>query len=1008
MRNSRTLQFFVSSVSLALILSLLLTITVVADDLPPSTEEPIRSEEETPPPTEAPQELPADIPVVVVADEGIEPLATQQALNAFVVGDPIWCPTGAPPIPSAGGCTASYANLSSLITAIENLDIPEPAANGVIWITAGADTSPSTVLFDGPTFSTWRNFELTLQGGWDGSPAGTITGATVFSVPLLIFEWGAPITINNLSVNSTASTGLYVESSDDVSLEEVSVSGNAGIGLYVEAGGNIDARNLNASNNNSGAFLNSAGDISLSGTNVFVNNTNTGLYAEAAGGISVENLSVEDNDTGALLLADGDIAMSGSNEFNNNTNIGLYADAAGDINAENLSAVGNSLAGAILAAGGNVTLTGANIFNSTSGGYGLYAEAGGSIEAENLDASDNNLAGASLIAAGDISLTGINVFNNNAGGYGLYADAGANLAAENLEAADNGASGALVFAVGDIILSGVNVFSDNGGSGLLADAGGNLVLENITASGNALAGAEAFGGGTLSLTGVNVFDDNGASGLYADMAGDIDAENLSAFFNGETGVTLVSGGNVNLTGVNVFNQNNYSGLSVEADGDITVENLTAEGNGLVGVELTGLNSDIFIFGTNIFGDNTLSGLYVEAGGGNVYAENLYAYNNGLIGGYGHGAEFYSLNQFVLSGSSEFIGNNDSGIFVDAGGDILAENILSEDNGGSGAEFYSLGGSFTLNGVNAFNSNFSDGLFVSVNGNIAIFFTDAMLNGGNGMFLETNGNADVTCGLVLNNGLFAINTSLPGLLRLYGVNFGGSPDANIGADPYQIRLISNSCFTYPSGPGSGGFFGGSEDPLRIRFVSNVDGLDIPLKCDYYDGTHLTLSNGDGAYIPCPIVDTVRLDRVLETDVAEPPPPGAYVSGMDVLVTKEGEKFFQPITSPDVVWFVNPQSFAGFEAARWDGKQWLDITYDIPPFITVFFRIPPELREADLAIAYWNDSEWIELTANTHLGQGQIVRQTGRSSFSPDFSQTNPNGIYFIAEVNFIGRFVLMQK
>jgi hypothetical protein len=1112
MRNSKTFKYFISATSIALILSLLLTATVVADDTPPPTEEPASSEEESllvsedplflP---EIPEEFPEEIPIIVLVDEQIEPLATQQALNAFVIGDPIWCPVGIPPNPGAGGCTATYANLTLLITAIENLDIPEPAADGVIWITDGIDTSPSTVIIDGSPFgfSTWTNFQLTLQGGWDGSPAGTIIGSTTFSVPLWILDWGAPVTINNINVNGTGSTGLYVESSGDVSLNGVSVSGNTGAGLFVDAGANINAQNLSAANNDTGASLFAGNDISLTGTNQFDNNTNSGLYADAGGdinaenlsavgnglggvslnavgnisvagtnifnsnsggiglyadaggNIAAENLSAEGNNTGSLLLSGGDILLTGSSEFNNNTTSGLYADAGAGINAENLNATGNGTDGVILNAVGSIALAGTNVFNANAGGIGLYVDAGGDITAENLSAEGNNsgslllsggdisltgtsefnnnttsglyadaggdinaenlsavgngLDGVSLNAVGNISLTGANIFNANAGGIGLYADAGGDIDVENVTAGGNGFSGANLTSGGDVSVTGSNAMNTNAGYGLFVDAGGDIDVESISAGGNGLSGAELISLGNVSLIGANVFDGNSGSGLYVDAAGSISAENLTASNNGETGATLVAVGNVELTGTNVFDNNALSGLFVDTGGNIGLENISAEGNSGYGAELIGSGGDVSIMGTNIFNGNAFSGLYAE--GVNIYAENLTANGNGILGGFGNGADLYSLNTFILAGVNTFSGNNNSGLFVDAGGNIDAENITAIGNGaggvlGHGAEFYSLNGAFNLTGSSAFNGNYSNGLVVDVNSDIYIFHANAMSNGGHGMYLGTDGDAHVTCGLILNNGLRAINTGITGRLILYGVNFGGNPNLFIGIDPFQLRLISNSCFTYP-----GTYIPNEEvpDKLRIRYVYNVDGKDVGLDCEYYDGTQLYLSNGDGAYVPCPIIDNVRLDRVLETDLADAPPlPDKYVSGMNVRVTWEGEKFFEPIDSTDVVWFVNPGSFAGYEAARWDGRQWVDITNEIPPFITVFFRIPPEMRNTNFSIMYWDDTEWIELTSRTHLGEGQIVRVTGRSAFSPDFGETNPNGIYYIAEVNFIGRFVLVEK
>lgn len=78
------------------------------------------------------EQLPEGTSIVIETSDGIEPLATNTAMNLLMVGDPIWCPEGTAPIPSTGGCSSSYTSLSQLV-----YNIPEPSSNGVIWITSG-------------------------------------------------------------------------------------------------------------------------------------------------------------------------------------------------------------------------------------------------------------------------------------------------------------------------------------------------------------------------------------------------------------------------------------------------------------------------------------------------------------------------------------------------------------------------------------------------------------------------------------------------------------------------------------------------------------------------------------------------------------------------------------------------------------------------------------------------------------------------------------------------------
>lgn len=875
MQNSRHLRFLFIATTVALLLSLIATVTAIADDTPP---EPVGTPDE---PTTLPvgdagamdgetiiaeetvylpelqEQLPENTSVAVVVDDEIEPLATQQALAVISVGDPIWCPANAAPVPGAGGCTASYANLSLLITAIENLDIPEPAEDGIIWITAGSDSSSSNVEVDGSSggLSTWSQYSLTLQGGWDGSPSGNITGTSVFSVPITIFGWNGPLIINDISIANSSGVGLDIFESGDVTLVNVTATGNADDGISVEAGGNILAENLTATGN------------------------------------------VKD---GAVLFSGGTVFLSGTNTFSNNDD-GLYVEADGDIVAENIDASGNRGDGTDLIGQGGVFLSGVNVFNSNNG-VGLYVEAAGNIDIENLSAEDNGSEGIFLIGAGNMSLNGSSEFNNNFYS-GLYAEAGGNIDVENLSAEGNGNEGVILIGAGNVSLSGGNVFDNNFYSGLYAQAGGDILAENLSASGNGSEGVVLVATGDVSLSGINIFADNDNAGLYVEASRDIFAENLSASDNGNEGVILVGAGDIDLGGINSLINNYYSGLYVETTGDILAANIAANGNG-------------------------------------------------------------------------------------AGGTY-----------GAGAEFYTLLGSFTLNGTNAFNTNYSDGLYIEAVTAVAIYDTDAIGNGGSGIVLLTSDDAEITCGILAGNSILAVDADLAGVLTMYGVNFDGNANDNIAVGPGQLSLVSNHCFVYPT---SGG--GGDDEfaPPTIRLQKPISiglggGQSFELGCDYYVGTYLSLLNGDGLYVPCEIADLVQLRRVLTGELPAPL-SGRYLSGMNISVVGEGLWLFRAIEDIVINWFASPESDLGVRPTRWNGSEWVDITDGVPPFVTVFFRIPDAVKNSDLAIMYWNGTEWIELTSWLDLGGGRFVKSAGISS----------NGFYMTAELNFVGTFVLVEK
>jgi len=834
MKSHKKLRLLILATTVSLILSLFFTAPAIADDAtpPPATEEPALPptaepavQEEAPTLPEVLDQLPADTSVVVVVDEQVEPLATQSAANVFVVGDPIWCPDG--DAPGAVSCTDAYPDLFSLIDDIDSGVLVLPDVDGTIWITGGSDISLSDISIDGTNvrFAALSDNSLTLQGGWSGVDGDFSTsGSSVFSKPISIVNWSGTVTINQIAVNGTNSTGLEIGTSGDVSLKSVSVENNSETGLIINSAGDIEVKNLTASGN-------------------------------GAGGVSGNGAE--------LNSSSGSVTLAGTNTFENNLESGLVVDVVGDIDIENLTASGNG---------------------------------------------------------------------NKVGGSG------------------NGAE--LNSSTGSVTLAGTNILEDNLETGLVIISVGDIDVENLTANGNG-TGAELNSlNNSVSLAGINTFNDNQDTGLFIEAARDVDLENITANGN-STGVDLSLSGSLSLVGVNVFN-NHETGLYAEAVGDIDAENITA-------------------------------------------------YQNGLASGFGNGAELYTLGSFSLMGTNVFIGNHDTGLYVDAVGDIDAENITSNDNKASGAEFFTLR-NFTLTGTNTFDKNGVDGLFVDAVGYISIENITARSNGGSGTYLETNLDASITCGLLNNNGGYEIEVDLPGTLTLSGVDFGGSIDDDLGADEDQLVFISKGCFVYPAEVEKNKIIVPVLPPqpiLPINKVKVADGQIVQLDCSRFQGTELTLSNGDGAYVPCQIVDSARLIKLPVTALPSKLPNGAsLVSNFNLTITKNGQAF-KPVQNPGSVWYVDSTASiknSGSQVLYWNGVEWVEITDQIYPFMGVFFAVPDAMKNANLAILYWDGVNWIELSDGQYFGDGRIVQKGGF---------INKYG-FFEANINFIGTFALVQK
>ncbi len=125
---------------------------------------------------------------IVVLDEQGQAMAlgSQEAANALVTSDPVWCPEHVTlPTPGENGCSARYASIAELLAAMQ----ANPLAfsqNGTIFIeqTTGAGFTTPLVLDDsssslGSAYSTLNIYNLTVQGGWNPA-AGSTSGQTAF------------------------------------------------------------------------------------------------------------------------------------------------------------------------------------------------------------------------------------------------------------------------------------------------------------------------------------------------------------------------------------------------------------------------------------------------------------------------------------------------------------------------------------------------------------------------------------------------------------------------------------------------------------------------------------------------------------------------------------------------------------------------------------------------------------------------------------------------------------
>jgi hypothetical protein len=489
-------------------------------------------------------QAPAGTQVVVLDQAGQpQPLATQQALNILATGDPIWCPSGVSPSAGSGGCTGSYSDLASLVGYLSG---SQPAQNGTIWITSGADNSGTDILIDGTTLTTWKDYALTLQGGWNGSSTGAISGVSNFDKSISITSWNNTVAVDNINISNTSGTGLTVQTSRDIQLSNVSSSGSSGDGARLD--------------NSSGT-----GNVNLNGTNTFSSNQGSygGLYVKSNGSISLSNVTASGNVNGlgaylfnASASLPQNVTLSGTNVMSSNGSYGLEIDTLGAITLNNLTTNNNGNYGTILfnnngSGGEDVTLNGAGQFNGNTG-TGIEINSWGNISTSNLTANQNGGYGASMYnslasTAKNVILSGTNTFNGNFAN-GLYVSSNGDINADTIIASQNlNSDGAILFnnlGTGNISLgsSSSSIFNGNNGNGLRLVSTGDIILVQVTADNNT-----AGSGLTLTTSGqaqvsCGDFSGNSNYGLDATLSGG----DLTLNSVGSSGNT---NGNVHLTNV---------------------------------------------------------------------------------------------------------------------------------------------------------------------------------------------------------------------------------------------------------------------------------------------------------------------------------------------------------------------------------------------------------------------------------------------------------------------------
>jgi trimeric autotransporter adhesin len=598
------------------------------------------------------------------------------------------------------------------------IDIGTSQVEGTFSVTAGGAVTDSGVLFAlGDTNINAAGNDVTLDGFVFFGGAVSVAGANVTLIAQTSIDLGASTITGNLNVTTedgavTQSGALTVAGTTDIDAD--------GFAVYDVT--------LNTLGNDFGGAVSITGkDVSLFDSNDidFGASMTTGTFNVLAGGDITQS--------GALNIA-GDSSLAGVNiTLNNASNdfIGTVSASGSllggnvsltDINAINLG-TSNTNGDYMITAGGAVTQSGALSVT----GMTMISAIGNDVTLNN---ASNDFVGEVGIDANNVSITDINSITFKAstlsGGLTVNANDGVTIngavstGAASAINADNDANGSGNFAVtaaGSILtnnntlsitaddfdlqgtlnagLSDITVFvSDNGTIGLGNTAGDMTIdgseLQNITAT-NLILGSTT--NGNVTVDGISAANSDNIGTVTLASGGNIDFSNNDSVFNA-LNIHAVTDINVNTnletdTGnfaaiadfenntIGDFNLGTGTTVTSAVDIDITAENVNLNGNLTAGGTIT-INGVIFIEDNPIF-LSAADGIIITEDIDNNESITIDADSNNdgigdfeLVGGVLIKSNDYDIsitaNDFIINGTID-AGTGNVNLFSSVGGSI---------------------------------------------------------------------------------------------------------------------------------------------------------------------------------------------------------------------------------------------------------------------------------------------------------------------------------------------------
>ena len=310
-------------------------------------------------------QLPESTEVVVIDETGTPvPLVSEEAADITEAFDPMWCPAGV--LPGGVGCTTNYSSISNLINELVN-NTSSYAQNGVIYFvattgvqTTGASLNLTTGGLNTNDFNTLNDFNLTLQGGWNGQngASATFTGTTNFgsnsiNVGTSGNPWAGNVIINDMSFNGASNNAVTVyTTAGDITLSDVDVAQQTGDSyaalltstsgdITIQSGSSFDGDNTGSDESLGVSATTGSGVITISDTTFQemiqsgTGNTANGATL-SAGTVNLPNVTSTTNDGNGISISNASLVTlnnvtastngteSGPGGINGNTGSGVF------------------------------------------------------------------------------------------------------------------------------------------------------------------------------------------------------------------------------------------------------------------------------------------------------------------------------------------------------------------------------------------------------------------------------------------------------------------------------------------------------------------------------------------------------------------------------------------------------------------------------------------------------------------------------------------------------------